>query len=1103
MTPTFDLYGELPTGTTVLEASAGTGKTHTIATLAVRYLAAGVPIDSMMMITFGRAATVELRERVRERITYAAHALALGDASDDLIAYLLDADADEVAERQRRLAAAVADFDAATIATTHGFCQQMLAGLGITADVDHDVRFAEDTSDVVSEVVDDLYVRAYGGPRSSAPAFPLAKAVAIAMNAVGDHNARLEPQDADRDSVADLCRRIAEASRTGVTERKRQRRLMDYDDLLVQLRDALTDDSTGADAQARIRARYSVVLVDEFQDTDPVQWEILESTFHGHRTLVLIGDPKQAIYAFRGADVITYLDATAAAEATSTLGTNWRSDAPLVSALGSIMSEVSLGDERIAVHEVDAAYEGSSIVGERATPMRLRTVTRNQLEVGSNGLIPVAAVRTHIAADVAQDIVALLASNTMIRDRDDAEHAVSPGDVAVLVQRNVDGQTIRDALRDVGVPAVVTGTSSVFLSDAATDWLSLLTALEQPHRPGLIRSAALTCFVGWTAEQLAVDESGVDRLAGTLRSWADTLAKRGVAALLETVSATTALAERLLAQANGERELADVRHIGQILHAEAGRAEMGVSALVGWLRTRIHEARGDVSEERSRRLESDANAVQIVTVHRAKGLEFPIVYAPFLWDRYVPKNPDPLRLHDADGRRVLDVGGPGGPGYAERRRAHADEDAGESLRLAYVALTRARSQVVAYWAPTSNTPTAPLHRMLFGTRGLDGSLPGSVSVPADAAVRTRLASLAERASGAIGVETVVGRGDLTWRPETAGAPVLAVREFDRAIDEAWARMSYSRLTAGMHEFDDGTTSEAADPGTVDEPPVDVSATAEDHGPISPMAGLPVGASFGTHVHSVLEQLDFTDPDARQAIIDLSADSGRAIGIEPDTLADAMLPSLATPLGPLASNARLIDVTRRDRLDELDFELPLAGGDRTTSDVHVGAIAGLLREHLPADDPLAAYARDLEVPQLSSRRLRGFLTGSIDLVLRVRSDDDTSRHLVVDYKTNWIGTDEHLTAWHYRPEALVEAMRAAHYPLQALLYSVALHRFLRWRQPAYDPDTHLGGVLYLFLRGMCGAETPVVDGVPCGVFSWRPPSALVVALSDLFDGGVAS
>jgi exodeoxyribonuclease V beta subunit len=232
----------------------------------------------------------------------------------------------------------------------------------------------------------------------------------------------------------------------------------------------------------------------------------------------------------------------------------------------------------------------------------------------------------------------------------------------------------------------------------------------------------------------------------------------------------------------------------------------------------------------------------------------------------------------------------------------------------------------------------------------------------------------------------------------------------------------------------------------------------------------------------------------------AAGAERFLAVPAADLAGSLVPSLQTPLGPLAGGLRLADIAMADRLDELEFELPLAGGDLPTGDAAVGQIADLLRRHLPAGDPLGRYADDLAAPVLATQRMRGFLTGSIDAVLRVRGVDGSPRYVVVDYKTNRLGGEETLTAWHYRPDALAEAMRDAHYPLQALLYSVALHRYLRWRQPGYDPAVHLGGVLYLFLRGMCGPDTPVVDGVPCGVFSWAPPAALVRDLSDLLHGG---
>ncbi|HSE70202.1 MAG TPA: UvrD-helicase domain-containing protein, partial [Nocardioidaceae bacterium] len=272
-TPTFDLCGPLPEGTTVLEASAGTGKTYTIAGLAVRYLAEEVArIDELMLVTFGRAATAELRERVRERLVEAVTVLAdpatARRSADDLLRHLAQGTDAEVARRHELLATAMADFDAATIATTHGFCHQMLAGLGIAADVDHDITFAEDTRDLVTEVATDLYVADYGRPDSPVPPLAFARATGLAVDAVTDPGARLEPADADADTEAGVRYRLATRAREVVTDRKRAMRVMDYDDLLVHLRDALTDPETGEDACARIRARYRIVLVDEFQDTD-------------------------------------------------------------------------------------------------------------------------------------------------------------------------------------------------------------------------------------------------------------------------------------------------------------------------------------------------------------------------------------------------------------------------------------------------------------------------------------------------------------------------------------------------------------------------------------------------------------------------------------------------------------------------------------------------------------------------------------------------------------------------------------------------------------------------------------------------------------------
>ena len=278
---------------------------------------------------------------------------------------------------------------------------------------------------------------------------------------------------------------------------------------------------------------------------------------------------------------------------------------------------------------------------------------------------------------------------------------------------------------------------------------------------------------------------------------------------------------------------------------------------------------------------------------------------------------------------------------------------------------------------------------------------------------------------------------------------------------------------------------------------------------SPMADLPAGATFGSLVHGVLEHADPHAPDLQAELRRHVAEQRRwwSVDTPTDELAEALLPMQHTSLGPLAGGLRLVDIGLPDRLRELDFEFPLVGGDRPDRafpEVHLGLIAEVLRRHLPADDPMRAYADRLESPSLGGQLLRGYLSGSIDVVLRVPDSpgSDQHRYVVVDYKTNKLGDPERpLTALDYTPALMTEAMLHSHYPLQALLYSVVLHRYLRWRLADYDPQRHLGGILYLYVRGMCGPATPEVDGQPCGVFAWHPPAAMVLELSDLLSGEV--
>jgi exodeoxyribonuclease V beta subunit len=1182
MTPVrpFDLAAPLPRRRTLLDASAGTGKTFTIAGLVARYVAAGTPLTDILVITFTRAATAELRERIRLRLLDAAEGLrrfdgALVDA-DDVITQI--ARENDPAEAARRLDAALNDFDAATITTIHGFCQQVLAGVGLAGDVDRDARLMEQQDDLVESVLSDVIVRRFAtGQATMATARrTLGKLVRAAVD---NPDALLVP-GADADPEAATRRWLAEEVRQEVDLRKRAGRWLSYDDLLTRLRDALRDDEQGAVVRRRLRGAYRVALIDEFQDTDPVQWEIVDGAF-ADMPLILIGDPKQAIYSFRGADVSAYIAAasTAGDEHTRTLRTNWRTDQGLLQAFNLLFEGATLGEDAIAYHEVHAtaSHQRPRLVGAPGgAPFRLRVVRRDadvRLVGRTRDKIQAHSGREFVARDLAAQVVELLESGAEILDTDDrggvvGRHRVRPADVAVLVRKNAEAVLLQQSLRGARVPAVINGVGSVFATPAAMEWLRLLEALERPSDGARARSAALTAFVGWSADRVdTATDAQWEHVHQRLHRWADVLRHHSLAALWQTVRVEQGLPGRLLAGVGGERALTDLDHLGDLLHATVVTGERAPTGLAGWLRARIGEAEQEVeSEERARRLESDAEAVQVLTIHRSKGLEFPIVYCPYLWfpGFFDVRDSVPV-FHDDDiavGRRIIDVGGRTGPDFDAHAKRAKREQRDEDLRLLYVALTRARHHVVLWWARGYDADESPLSRLLFCRRDVIGpantrcqrGMPGKT----DDEITERLRAFAARSAGTMVVEeSPRAPEDRTWQGVAPSQRALSSATFARGLDHTWRRTSYSALTAHLHEGTGGSAgsghsaserdaaSEEADtPVTVDEdlaepidrpidrPVADVVVVVEAADVVGrpgaepvaggrgdeeslravslPLAGMPGGTQPGTFVHAVLEGTDFAAADLPGEVAQHLAETQRRTPLDVgglDDVRDGLCQVIATPMGSLVGDRALRDISRPDRLDEVTFELPLAGGfdrspDGEPTQVTVRAIGKVIAEHLADDGLLATYAERLTAPAIG-QRVHGYLTGSIDAVLRVRDGEGVGKFVVVDYKTNRLGGGgEDLTAWHYRPEALTGAMMRGHYPLQALLYCVALHRYLRWRLPegGYDPDIHLGGVLYLFVRGMVGAETPLVDGQRCGVFSWRPPTRLVTDLSDLLHHG---
>ena len=853
--------------TELLEASAGTGKTYAIASRTTAALALGqVRIDQILLVTFAVAATEELGERVRAHLHHTVDGLTAALAGATPAGgspELYTGSTEDLLARRDRLRAALGAFDEATITTTHTFCSRVLRALGVLADFDPAWTLGESFDELVEEIVDDGYLARYRTEAS--PPMTLEDAEAHGRQAA--YSGPVEspaggPRTAELASFVDYVH--AEFRR-----RKRAGGLLDYDDLQILLRDALTDEVAGARACQVLRERYRLVLVDEFQDTDPVQWDILRTAFHGHVPLVLVGDPKQAIYAFRGGDINTYLQARGQAGERTGLQDNWRSDAGVVHAVGHLLRDRALGDPQIRVTPQRARHDSTRIRGVPA-PVRLRALRYAGLGQREGELPRVAQLRPVITDDLVAQVRELLGPGVQLF-RDGDWRPVQPGDIAVLVSTNALGTRVQDGLQAAGIPAVRPVTTSVLESPAARDWRDLLQALAQPTQQGRLRAAALTVFIGWDGDRLAAAED-VDEVSELLAGWGQVLTSAGVGALFDVICTHTGLLARVLAGRDGERRLTDLRHLTDLLQAQEPHGTTGATALSAWLtaqldaqRRRTETGAGTLPTEVTRRLESDEAAVKVMTIHSAKGLEFPIVLLPFLADQARPQERSLVTVQRGE-LRIITSRPPQGL-LAERDAA----EAGERMRQLYVALTRAASHLVLWWAPGTTTAGSALHTVLFG--GPDDGRPGRAPLPTDSEVDAVLGALAAGSGGTIRCERVDAAAvdPAPGPPPDAEAPgdprpdpgALAARVFTRELDLRWRRTSYSGLTAEVHE-QPPAGSEPEDTGIQDEPDDDentdvVPAPAADSPPV-PMAELPGGTGFGTLVHSILEDFDPAAPD---------------------------------------------------------------------------------------------------------------------------------------------------------------------------------------------------------------------------------------------------
>jgi exodeoxyribonuclease V beta subunit len=943
--------------------------------------------------------------------------------------------------------------------------------------------------------------------------------------------------------------------------RKRQRTVLTFDDLLRRLADALGEETTRDAVRQAIRQRYRVALIDEFQDTDPIQWRIFSALFAVDEPFVLIGDPKQAIYGFRGADIHTYVTARDGRPDRRTLQRNHRSDESYVEACNQLFGQLgAFATDDIPYHRIAAEHPDRLVDPRGGSALQIRFVSREagELDLSPNGagLLKKGWANRALPDDVAAVAVELLDGGLSLQGGSgEADRLLAPRDLAVLVRTNRRANAVQRALHAAGVPAVIQRGGSVFATDEAEAIQRLLTAMLRPNSERAAIAAAASILFGRDAATLVTQLDALEREVGgtgqawdawidALTRWGERWQRRGVLPALQLAFAEDGVPERLLSTSEGERRLTNVRHLGELLHTAETTAGLTPNALIDWLQThRADAADGDLpTVETELRLEEDAEAVRVVTVHGSKGLQYPVVLCPDLWDGAIQVDQQLTRFHDpevADPSEaiILDLDADLQSAGKQRSIALATREArAEQLRLAYVALTRAQHRCIVWWGAFRDAPTSPLASLLHGepSTGLEGDLDGGDRLTRGEA---RLASedqvlLADltafaKATGAAAEVRVVSEleRDASWDVPSVEGTDLRARPFTRGdIDRTWRRTSFTALVRGADphgparpsaddpadgrdvdadaDADLGPSEGSGSPTALDADPSDRAGrldTADE--PDVPLADLPRGAGPGTFLHDVLERVDLRALDDDQLLDELLAAMERRHGIDPrfrPTVVAGLRAAAATPLGSVAGDVRLADLAMRDRLNELRFELPLAGGDTADGDaVTLHRVADLLED---AGDPLLLrYASRLREPALRAP-VRGFLNGSIDLLARLPD----GRFLVADYKSNWLGdrVTGRSVASDYGPLALADAMLDSHYVLQALLYLVATHRYLRWRVPHYDYDTHVAGGAYLFLRGMIGPGTPVHDGMPNGVVAVRPDGTLVRALSRLLDGGPA-
>ncbi len=1180
---TLPLFGER-----LIEASAGTGKTYTLAGLYLRLLLglggeAAYPkplsVEEILVVTFTEAATEELRDRIRANIHALRLACLCGESEDTLFSALLAQLPDKQLAAEWLLNAE-RQMDEAAIYTIHGFCQRMLGSHAFESGSLFDQELIEDEQLLIRQACADFWRRycyplpfdvvsvigqLWSGPdalqRELAPylhgeapqlhnppaphetllqrhqqilarindikqqwrqvASQIEKCIldsdvdkrsyssrflpgwveSVTLWAEAETIDYTLPKSLERFAQSTLNEKTKKGAppvhpvfsaiemllsaslslrdivieralhdiRATVRSEKQRRAALGFDDLLSRLDEALSQ-PLGEQLAAAIRQRHPVALIDEFQDTDPQQYRIFRAIYgeQPDSGMLLIGDPKQAIYAFRGADIFTYMRARADVKAHYTLDTNWRSSHDMVSGVNRLFQCV----ENPFVFSTIPFLPVQPAPGKQALRFEIDGVSQPALQfcLSGSAILGAGEYQQLMAQQCAMQIRDWLQAgqcNTAWLDNGHARRPVQASDICVLVRSRHEAALVRDALRRLAIPSVyLSNRDSVFTTPEAREVLWLLQAVLAPEQERTLRSALATSLLGFSAQQIDAlnqNEADWDTQVDTFAEFHQVWQRRGVLPMLRSLMSHYRLAENLLASREGERRLTDFLHLGELLQHAAATLE-SEHALVRWLSQQILQPNPQ-AENQQLRLESDHHLVQIVTIHKSKGLEYPLVWLPFIC--HFRPQPEGIYHDRHTYQALLDVNN----GEASQQLAE-EERLAEDLRLLYVALTRSIYHCSVGVAPLQRTrrksETTDMHLNALGYLLQQGQ-------EADAgALVTALHALEGEG---VAVTAVREWDGIPWQEAVTEPVELRARECERLLTDNWRVTSYSGLqqhglqqqhsvTAGQELFPHLDVDAALDPRS--------HPSEEGEQALTPHT-FPKGAGPGTFLHSLFETLDFTQPVSVNWLEEKLTEHGMESEWAP-TLQTWFTGLLHAPLDaekPVSDTLlTLASVPAQQRMAELAFYLPIDAPLQAT------ALDSLAKRH----DPLSANC-----PPLLFQQVQGMLKGFIDLVFCWQG-----RYYLLDYKSNWLGE----TASAYTQSAMQAAMMAHRYDLQYQLYTLALHRYLRHRVPGYDYDRHVGGAIYLFLRG-------VDPALPTnGIFTQRLPRAFVDQLDRLFSGELA-